>query len=298
MRCSKCPGRAVYHRRYSGQMLCREHFLKYFEGKVGRNIRKIGIKRGEHIGVGLSGGKDSMATLRMLWKYSNKIGFELTCIGVDEGVKGYRGETISAARSLTEELDVPFEVFSFGESYGRTLDELAVNGRGCTYCGVLRRRLLNQKARVLGIDRLATGHNLDDEVQAVMMNYLRGDLERLVRLSNPLRGDGLVRRIKPLSEMPEKEVALYSLLTNLGASFAECPYSRSFRTTARDFINQIERDNPGIKFSIMRGYEKLTPYLKSYSRSELMRCSSCGEPTSQKICNACKILKEVNNKSN
>ncbi|MEE9594049.1 MAG: TIGR00269 family protein [Candidatus Hydrothermarchaeales archaeon] len=296
MRCVKCKEKAVYHRRYSGQMLCKEHFLEYFERKVRKNIRKIGIKRGDSIGIGLSGGKDSMSTLQMLWKSSKKIGFELTCIGVDEGIDGYREETLAVAKAFTGELDVPFEVVSFKETYGRTLDEMADNGNACTYCGVLRRRLLNEKARKLGMDKLATGHNLDDEVQAVMMNYLRGDVERLIRLGNPISGDGFVGRIKPLSEMPEKEVALYSLLTNLGSSSSECPYSQSFRSTTRDFINQLEKANPGIKFSVMRGYEKLSPHLKSYSRSELLKCSNCGEPSSQEVCNACKILKTLSKK--
>jgi len=296
MKCSKCKEKAVYNRRYSGQLLCGEHFLEYFEKKVRKNIRNIGIKRGESIGLGLSGGKDSMATLQMLWKASKKIGFKLTCISVDEGIDGYRLEALAAAREMTEKLGIPFVIATFKESYGRTLDEMADNGNACTHCGVLRRRLLNEKARELGMDKIATGHNLDDEAQAVMMNYLRGDLERLVRLGSPVRGEGFVRRIKPLSEMPEKEVALYSLLMNLGSSMAECPYSVSFRSDTRDFINQLEKANPGIKFSIMRGYEKLAPYLKGYSRSELLRCGSCGEPSSQKICNACKILQKMKGK--
>ncbi len=258
----------------------------------------MGIKRGDYVGVGLSGGKDSMTTLQVLWKYSKKIGVRLICIGVDEGIRGYRDKTLSAASDLAEKLDVPFEVVSFREKYGHTLDEMAANGKECTYCGVLRRRLLNEKARELGIDKLATGHNLDDEAQAVMMNYLRGDLERLVRFSSPVSGDGFVSRIKPLSEMPEKEVALYSVLMDLGSSLDACPYSHSFRSTARDFINQLEKDNPGIKFSIMRGYGKLKPFLASYRKAELMKCRSCGEPSSQEICNSCKILKTINGGAN
>jgi uncharacterized protein (TIGR00269 family) len=293
IKCSKCTQRAVYHRRYSGQKLCRDHFLKYFEGKVRRNLARLAIKKDDSIGIALSGGKDSMATLNVLWGYSREIGFELTCIGIDEGIRGYREKTIPTAWSFTEKLGVPFEVVSFRDRYGKTLDEMAGNGKGCTYCGVLRRKLLNERARELGMDKLATGHNLDDEAQAIMMNYLRGDLERLIRLRNPISCKGLVKRIKPLSEMPEKEVALYSLLSGIDASLAECPYSRSFRSFARDFINHLEKMNPGIKFSLVKGYEKLLPYLKNFSQSELTRCSSCGEPSSQKICNACVILRNV-----
>jgi uncharacterized protein (TIGR00269 family) len=91
--------------------------------------------------------------------------------------------------------------------------------------------------------------------------------------------------------MPEKEVALFAIL-NFDVDFSECPYANdSFRTGIRDFINDLENDNPGIKFSIKRGYEKLMPYLDSYPRKELKECRLCKEPTSGDICKVCDMLK-------
>ncbi len=45
----------------------------------------------------------------------------------------------------------------------------------CSYCGVWRRWLLNYAAKDVGADKLAVGHNLDDEVQMFLMNILRGE---------------------------------------------------------------------------------------------------------------------------
>lgn len=287
MRCDNCDKTAVYHRRYSGQKFCKDHFLEYFELKVKKTINDSGmIKRGTRIGAALSGGKDSITLLSILKKLDD---VELFAIAIDEGIKGYREKSLKVAKKFCKENGIPLEIVSFKESFGHTVDEKSKD-HACSFCGVLRRRLLNDKAKELGADKLATGHNLDDETQAIMINYIRADPERLLRLSNSSGSDKFVPRIKPLQEMPEKEVGLYAVL-NFDVDFSECPYAQdSFRTGIRDFINDLERDNPGIKFSIKRGYEKLTPYLKSYPTKELKECQLCGEPTSGDVCKVCDML--------
>jgi uncharacterized protein (TIGR00269 family) len=289
MRCDKCEKTAIYARRYSGQRFCGEHFLQYFENKVRKTIQKHKmIEGGEKIGVALSGGKDSITTLSILNELAK---IEICAIAVDEGIKGYRSSTIKSARSFCSERDIPLHIVSFRKRFGATLDKIMKQGKNaCTYCGVLRRRLLSEKARELSLDKLATGHNLDDEVQAIMMNYIRGDIERLLRLSRSVLNKKFMPRIKPLSEMPEKEVALYALLRDFKVSFMECPYSLgTFRAGIRDFINELEKNNAGIKFSILKGYQKLIPYLEL--KAAMHECEICGEPTSQKICKTCLLVK-------
>ena len=287
MRCDKCNENAVYHRRYSGQKFCKEHFIEYFESKVQRTIKNHGmIEPGERVGVALSGGKDSITALSIL----NQLNIELFAIAIDEGIEGYREKTLKIAGEFCKENDIPLTIASFAESFGKTVD--ATSGEhACSFCGVLRRRLLNDKAKELKLEKLVTGHNLDDETQAIMLNYVRGDLDRLYRLSNTKKSERFVPRVKPLQEMPEKEVGLFAIL-NFDIDFSECPYaSGSFRTGIRDFINDLEKDNPGIKFSIRRGYQKLMPYLDSYPRKELKECQLCGEPTSGEVCRVCDMLK-------
>lgn len=293
MQCTKCRGKAVYHRRYSGQRFCKEHFLQYFEEKVRKTIQKYKmIERGEKIGVALSGGKDSIATLSILNELGKKLDVDICAIAIDEGIEGYRNDTLKSVKSFCAERDIPLHIVSFEDRFGTTLDEIMRQEKNaCTYCGVLRRRILGEKPRELGVDKLATGHNLDDEVQAIMMNYIRGDIERLVRLKHSLSHEKFIPRIKPLSEMPEKEVALYALLREFPVSFAECPYSLgTFRAGIRDFINELEKNNAGIKFSILKGYQKLLPYLEL--KKAMHECEICGEPASQKICKTC-LLVEV-----
>ena len=42
----------------------------------------------------------------------------------------------------------------------------------CMICGIIKRWLLNKKARDLEADKIVTGHNLDDAAETFMMNLL------------------------------------------------------------------------------------------------------------------------------
>lgn len=292
MHCDRCEEKAIYNRRYSGQKFCKEHFIAYFERKVKRTIKNYDmIKRGERIGVALSGGKDSITTLSILGSLRDLLEIELFAITIDEGISEYREKSLKTAIEFCEKNEIPLITVSFVESFGKPLDEMSCKN-ACSICGVFRRRLLNDKAKELNLAKLATGHNLDDETQAIMMNYIRGDIDRLYRLTNAKKSEKFVRRIKPLCEMPEKEVGLYAIL-KFNIDFSECPFAAgSFRTGIRNFINQLEKDNPGIKFSIFKGYKKLLPYLDMYPKKELRECRLCGGPTSGDVCKVCDMLKQ------
>ena len=128
----------------------------------------------------------------------------------------------------------------------------------CTFCGVFRKNALNKMAKRLGACKVATGHNLDDEAQSVMMNYLKGDIQRLMRLRPRREQPGLVPRIKPLRDIPEKEIALYCMVNGVFADARECPYAKlSLRADVRDMMNSLENLFPGTKQSTMQGFEKL-----------------------------------------
>ncbi len=77
-KCSRCDRKAVYIKKYSGTSLCKEHFIQDFEKRVFKSIRKNKmIKRGERIGVAVSGGKDSLSLLYFLNKYKKRFGIEI-----------------------------------------------------------------------------------------------------------------------------------------------------------------------------------------------------------------------------
>ena len=78
--------------------------------------------------------------------------------------------------------------------------------------------------------------------------------------------------------------------------FASCPYAQqSFRGEVSDLINNISEKHPTIKYSTLRGYDKVKEAIgdkfnKEYPQS---RCARCGEPSANRLCKACTFLEEL-----
>ncbi|MCS7121826.1 MAG: TIGR00269 family protein [Archaeoglobaceae archaeon] len=299
MKCSKCERDAVYFQRHSNRPLCKRHFVEDFERRVKYSVNRFKmIERGDRIAIALSGGKDSTTLTFVLKKlYSQIKDLEFFAITVDEGIENYREKTVKVAEKICRELDLEHVVVKFKDYFGLTLDEIVKVGekKPCTYCGVFRKYLLNKTARELGATKLATAHNLDDEAQTIMLNFINADVERLARLIPQRKQEGLVMRIKPFREIYEREIVVYGFLNDLPIIFDECPYSETpVRAPVRDFLYDFERKYPGRKFSILRSFEKILPALHSmYPQINLNKCERCSEPTPRKICQACNLLSEI-----
>ena len=297
IKCKKCTHDAIIFQKYSGMHLCKKHFVEDVERKIKLTIRQeYNIRKNDVIAVALSGGKDSSVVLYVMHKIlGNRPDIEIVAISVDEGIAGYRSNTLEVAKNLTGVLGVRHIIRSFKEAHGVTMDELAALEREkgtCSYCGVLRNNILNRAALDIGATKLVTGHNLDDEAQTVLLNHLRGDVERMVRFSQPAAVEGLVLRAKPLRNIPEKEVALYALVNSLPVDFSECPYAgEALRGEVREMLNTFEIKHPGTKYSLLRGFDKLAGALaKELPPAKIEKCRICGETCTEDVCQTCKLL--------
>jgi len=293
IRCSKCDKEAIIYQRYSGQHLCRHHFTVDFETRAKRAIRKHHwIQSGDTIAVAISGGKDSSALLHFLTRtFGKRPDLRIIALTIDEGIGGYRDPEV--VTRLAASMGVDCYSASFQEAYGLTMDKVVEklgDRRSCSYCGVLRRQLLNRKARELGATRLALGFNLDDDAQSVLMNVLRGDTERLLQKMKPV--PGMVPRIRPFTEIPEREVALYANLYVKDFEDAGCPYAHNaLRADVRTHLNEYAYSHPATKFALVNLGEELRG-LSQDPDEEFTTCESCGEPC-YGGCRACQILDEV-----
>jgi len=299
--CSKCKKPSITFIRYNGTHLCSDHFIEYFEKRVKKDIKKQGkTPQGCHIGVALSGGKDSTVALHVINDiFSKRKNIDISAITVDEGIKGYRDHSLKFARDNCKKLGIKHYIVSFKEVVGVTMDEIASKHDElgeCSYCGVFRRLCLNQKAKELGVDRLVTGHNLDDMAQSILMNFANGDMKKLARLGPHSKiQPGLVPRMFPLRTIPEKENMLYAIVKKISFHDAECPYSiRAHRGVFRDIVDDLEYKTPGTRHSILNSYDSIKDLLLTqYPPAELNKCTSCGEPTSQQLCKACILKKRI-----
>lgn len=295
--CDKCRKKSIVFIRYSGAHLCGKHFSEFVEKRVKHELRQqMNLKNGERIAVAVSGGKDSTVALHLIHKIlGDRKDIGLCAITVDEGIVGYRESSIPIVAQNCKELQLNHIVVTFKDMFGSTMDDIAGSKRDlatCSYCGVLRRAAMNRAAREWGATHLATGLNLDDTAQSILMNISRGDVERLARLGPHMRiQPGLIPRVQPLRTIPEIETTLYAMIKKLRFHDLECPYApEALRNTYRSVVFQLEEKYPGTRHSIVKSYDELLPALqKLYPPAKLKTCG-CGEPAISSKCKACELI--------
>ncbi|WP_455368959.1 TIGR00269 family protein [[Eubacterium] cellulosolvens] len=299
MKCTFCKSNAFYRREYEGVDLCRRCFKKSIENKVRTTISKynmFGYK--DRIAVAVSGGKDSLTLLSILNKLKMKFPLsQLIAITIDEGIHNYREEAVSLAKSLAESLGIEHKLFSFKDLFQVTLDDFLKKHdelAPCSYCGVLRRRALDIAGRSIEANKIVTAHNLDDEVQTMLLNILHGGVDRLMR-SSPVLADPdgrFIQRVKPLCYLYEREIALYAYVTGLNFQHIPCPHrSRALRGEIRDILNKLEDKHPSLKYTAFSSKMKLSHMIANH-KVQLKSCRICGEWTSGDLCEVCRVLLE------
>lgn len=288
--------------RYNGTHLCKDHFIQSLEKRVKKDIKKQGkTLTNTRFGIAVSGGKDSLVALHLMKKiFGKRREVELIALSVNEGIKGYREKSITLAHKNCAQLDIEHQIISFQETIGLRQDEIMAQKDdslgACAYCGVFRRFCLNTLAKELHIDKMITGHNLDDMAQSILMNFVNADSEKLARLGPHLKVQpGLVPRMMPLRTIPEKEDALYALLNHIDYHAGTCPYSTdAFRGIYRDIIFDLEDHNPGTRHSILKSYENIKePLIQTFPPVPLKICEECGEPTTKTLCKSCILKKRL-----
>jgi uncharacterized protein (TIGR00269 family) len=256
------------------------------------------IADGDRIAIALSGGKDSTALLLLLSALLPALqDVQLVAITIDEGIAGYREATVQSADHHARSLGIEHYCISFPELFGDSLDVL-LKGRenqACSICGILRRKALVMAAQRAGATKLATGHNLDDEAQSVLMNVLRGDLPRLIRNSSADSSRKFIPRIKPLSMISEKEIASYLVVNNAWNDLPECPYTcYALRREVRSMLSDFEYKYPGTMLHLMECKEKIEHSCAgSVVSAPLRTCQVCGDPSSGDLCQVCLLLKSL-----
>jgi uncharacterized protein (TIGR00269 family) len=291
--CSLCREPAVIRERYPDRYLCGTHLVADLEQRVAGTIAsQQQVVPGDCVAVALSGGKDSTALLLILHRLLGaRNDIRLVAVTVDEGISGYREVTVRSAVDLAQRLGLEHVIVSFGELFGDSLDTF-LKGRetqACSICGILRKKALVTGAERAGATKLATGHNLDDEAQSILMNVLRGDLPRLARNSSADSSGRFIPRIKPLMYIPEKEIATYLMLEGVWTDLPECPYtSHALRREVRAMLSTLEYEYPGTMLRLMENKKIAGQVYASMSCGEPIRhCTECGDPCSGELCQLC-----------
>lgn len=310
-KCDVCGvKRAVVYQRYTGRALCLDCFRRDMIERVKNEIEKWNmIEPGDRVMLALSGGKDSYFLLEAAVELigSDKV-FGLSII---EGIPGYnREDDVKKLVAIAKDLGVDVVVTSIREYIGHSLYETYIRAvrRGarhaaCTYCGISRRRIMSYYARIYGANKVATGHNLDDEAQTAVVNFVRGDVLGLVKMHPLFRSvddpEIAAPRIKLLRKIYEWETASYALLKGYPLQETECMFINmrpTLRAAVREALYKVEQERPGTLLRMMEALDHaLAPLASQLKPEKLGRCKRCGEITSPKrsLCKLCEILDEA-----
>ncbi|KAL9645617.1 hypothetical protein ABK040_000679 [Willaertia magna] len=310
--CSNCNERnAALKRPKNGRMVCKECFFELFENEIHETIvnNKL-FSSGEKLAIAASGGKDSTVLAHVMKTLNDKYnyGLELYLLSIDEGIKGYRDDSLETVKRNSQQYQIPLKILSYKQQYGWTMDEVVQQiglKSNCTFCGVFRRQALDRGCELLGVNKMVTGHNADDIAETVLMNILRGDISRLERCVDIITHDegGFdIPRAKPFKYSYEKEIVMYAYFKKLDYFSTECSYSpNAYRGHARELIKDLEKVRPQTIIDIIKSAEQFqfttndkTSSSTTTKKRTLMKCTKCGYISSQQLCRACVFLEGLN----
>ncbi|MEM2342101.1 MAG: ATP-binding protein [Candidatus Bathyarchaeia archaeon] len=300
-RCNRCKmGKAEVYLAHSNLNLCPDCFMLLTERRVKHTIdaHKM-LSKNDKIGVAVSGGKDSSSLAYILNSLFEKI--DMTLIYIDLGVPEYSKHCLERVESLAKMLDRNLVVFSLEKDLGFKIEDFkqTIYGRKiCSACGAIKRYLLNKIAYDLGLTKIATGHNLDDTVEALFNFYIEGNVESMLRLKPylPKTHPKLVPKIKPLIGLTDFECLLYAEYRGLPIRTIECQFSKGSRMQKRkELLNIIAEKMPNFKHSFINShFKRILPNLEialGNREIKIYECPTCSMPTSLEgmPCHFCKI---------
>ena len=126
--CGLCSERrAVLRRPKTGEQICKECFYAVFENEIHDTISSSGMfKPGQRVAIGASGGKDStvLAYVLKLLNERHGYGLELFLLSIDEGITGYRDDSLETVKRNQQQYALPLKIVSYEELYGWTMDQI------------------------------------------------------------------------------------------------------------------------------------------------------------------------------
>jgi tRNA-5-methyluridine54 2-sulfurtransferase len=296
MKCRKCGGRAVLELRRHNAAFCADDFIEFFRNQVREAVRKHRmLEPGERVLVAVSGGKDSLA----LWDVLHGEGYDTTGLHLDLGIFDYSTESRAKCEAFAASRGLPLITVSVAEEVGAPVPVIKNVTRRppCSGCGLSKRYLMNRTALDHGFPVVATGHNLDDEAATLLGSVMHWQMESLSRQSPalPSAHPRLVRRVKPLYRLSERESAGYAFLRKIDYIVEECPFAAGATSIAhKGILDRMEDASPGAKHNFLLGFlDRARPAFERAEAVPLNECARCGQVTTGTLCAFCKLSERV-----
>jgi len=177
--------------------------INIMQAKLIRTVKRHSLlQKGDKVLVACSGGPDSVALLHLLYQLRDKYKLQLYLAHVNHGLRGKDSDRDEKfVRRLAGELGIPLfvkraDVKKFAKQKGLSLEEAA---------RLVRYEFFESLAKKDRLNKIATGHTLDDQAETVLMRLLRG--AGLTGLSGiPIQRGKIIR---PMLEISRAEIMDY-----------------------------------------------------------------------------------------
>ena len=211
------------------------------------------ISAGDRIAVGVSGGKDSMALLRLLAALRAYYPKPFTVEGITIDL-GFPGMDYTPVSEYCRSLDIPYTIIP--TQIKTVVFDLRKEKNPCSMCAKMRRGALNEAILSRGITKIALGHHHDDAVETFLMSLL---YEARISCFQPvtyLDRTG-VTQIRPMLYIPEQSLVHFAQREQLPVVENECPADKtSKRHEIKDLIYEMTARYPALKNNVFGAMQR------------------------------------------
>ena len=295
MRCHRCKAPANVEIRRSRTAFCARCYPDWFRTQVQERIdHERMLRRQQRVLVAVSGGKDSLA----LWHVLTKLGYRADGMYIRLGIGDYSRRSQEKSEAFASQHGLVLHQVDLEHDHGFVVPDLldTRSGKPCAACGTVKRYHFNKVAADLGYEVVATGHNLDDEAATLFGNVMHWNTDYLGRQGPVLESTHpkLVRKVKPLYRLSERETAAYSIIERIDYILEECPMARGAKSLVyKDMLNSLEEEQPGAKYRFLVGFLKegrTAVQTGGFDQAaDLRECARCGQPTTGELCAYCRM---------
>lgn len=212
---------------------------------------------GDHVAVGVSGGKDSLLLLRALALYrlfSHKR-FTLEALMLTMGLEPFDTAGVEA---MCREIGVPLTIKA--TDIGKVVFEERKEKNPCALCAKMRRGALNELAVARGANKLALGHHRDDVLETLIMSlFYEGRLHTFHPVTYLSRVGLTV--IRPMAYLPEKNILHMRRTLDLPVIKNPCPADgHTARQEAKDLLRALSVKHPNLKTLMLSALRNTKQY--------------------------------------
>ena len=199
------------------------------------------IEPGDRVGVGVSGGKDSLVLLVLLAELKKYVPFHLEATTIDMGL----GMDYSGIEAMCRELDVPYTIVK--TEIGPIIFDYRKEKNPCSMCAKMRRGALNQALLDRNLTKLALGHHYDDAVETFLMSLLYEGRISCFQPVTKLDRTGITQ-IRPMLYIHEKTVDNFARSAHLPVLQNRCPADKhTKREEIKELVYTLSQTYPDLK---------------------------------------------------